>query len=113
MRAADNGISAVIDPLGRMIWSLPLGSEGLLDAQLPRAIAPTLYARFGDGSRRAGGGGGAHRYFEANWCSDTVSQQHDERDQLLTERAFHMPPNHLSLQAAAHNNVVCASALFR
>jgi apolipoprotein N-acyltransferase len=49
VRAANNGISVVIDPLGRMIWSLPLGNEGLLDARLPRAIAPTLYARFGDG----------------------------------------------------------------
>ena len=29
-----NGISAVIDPLGRMIWSLPLGSEGLVDARV-------------------------------------------------------------------------------
>ena len=34
VRTADNGISAVIDPLGRMIWSLPLGSEGLLDARV-------------------------------------------------------------------------------
>jgi apolipoprotein N-acyltransferase len=49
VRAANTGISAVIDPLGRVIRSLPLGNEGLLDARLPRAIAPTLYARFGDG----------------------------------------------------------------
>jgi apolipoprotein N-acyltransferase len=49
VRAANTGISAVVDPLGRIIRSLPLGTEGLLDAPLPRAIAPTLYARFGDG----------------------------------------------------------------
>jgi len=49
VRAANTGISAVVDPLGRIIKSLPLGTEGLLDAPLPRAIAPTLYARFGDG----------------------------------------------------------------
>jgi apolipoprotein N-acyltransferase len=47
-RAANTGISAVIDPVGRIIASLPLGSEGVLDAKLPQAIAPTLYARFGD-----------------------------------------------------------------
>jgi apolipoprotein N-acyltransferase len=49
VRAANTGISAVVDPLGRVIRSLPLGVEGLLDAPLPQAIAPTLYARFGDG----------------------------------------------------------------
>jgi apolipoprotein N-acyltransferase len=49
VRAANTGISAVVDPLGRIIASLPLGTEGLLDAPLPRAIAPTPYARFGDG----------------------------------------------------------------
>jgi apolipoprotein N-acyltransferase len=47
-RAANTGISAVVDPVGRIIKSLPLGSEGVLDAPLPRALAPTLYARFGD-----------------------------------------------------------------
>jgi apolipoprotein N-acyltransferase len=49
VRAANTGISAVIDPLGRVIGSLPLGVEGLLDAPLPQAIAPTPYVRFGDG----------------------------------------------------------------
>ncbi len=48
VRAANTGISAVVDPLGRIVSSLPLGAEGVLDAPLPRAIAPTLYARFGD-----------------------------------------------------------------
>src|SRR5271169_6613266 len=48
VRAANTGISAVVDPFGRIIGSLPLGSEGVLDAKLPRPIAPTLYARFGD-----------------------------------------------------------------
>jgi apolipoprotein N-acyltransferase len=48
VRAANTGISAVIDPVGRVIASLPLGSEGVLDAKLPRAITPTLYARLGD-----------------------------------------------------------------
>lgn len=47
-RAANTGISAVVDPLGRVIKSLPLGSEGVLDSPLPQAIDATLYARAGD-----------------------------------------------------------------
>lgn len=49
VRAANTGISAVVDPLGRVIASLPLGTEGVLDAPLPQAIPPTIYARAGDG----------------------------------------------------------------
>ncbi len=47
-RAANTGISAVIDPLGRIIASLPLASEGVLDAPLPRSLGAPLYVRFGD-----------------------------------------------------------------
>jgi apolipoprotein N-acyltransferase len=47
-RAANTGISAVVDPLGRIVASLPLASEGVLDAPLPRSIAAPIYARFGD-----------------------------------------------------------------
>jgi apolipoprotein N-acyltransferase len=49
VRAANTGISAVIDPVGRLLASLPLGSEGVLDAPLPRALPPTPYSRWGDG----------------------------------------------------------------
>jgi apolipoprotein N-acyltransferase len=49
VRAANTGVSAVIDPFGRVIKSLPLGVEGVLDAPLPRSISPTLYVRTGDG----------------------------------------------------------------
>jgi apolipoprotein N-acyltransferase len=49
VRAANTGISAVVDPAGRVIRSLPLGTEGVLDAPLPRPLEPTFYARFGDG----------------------------------------------------------------
>jgi apolipoprotein N-acyltransferase len=38
----------VIDPLGRIINSLPLGTEGLLDAPLPRPISAPAYTRLGD-----------------------------------------------------------------
>jgi len=48
VRAANTGISAVVDPLGRVVKSLPLGVEGVLDAGLPRALLPTVYARIGD-----------------------------------------------------------------
>ena len=49
VRAANTGISAVVDPLGRVIKSLPLGSEGVLDSALPQPLPRTPYARFGDG----------------------------------------------------------------
>ena len=48
VRAANNGISAVVDPLGRVIQHLSLGTEGVLDSQLPRPLEPTIYARLGD-----------------------------------------------------------------
>jgi apolipoprotein N-acyltransferase len=48
VRAANTGVSAVIDPLGRVVRSLPLGTEGVLDAELPRRTEPPLYARAGD-----------------------------------------------------------------
>ena len=49
LRAANTGISAVVDPLGRVVRSLPLGSEGVLDAGLPQGIEPTIYVRTGNG----------------------------------------------------------------
>jgi apolipoprotein N-acyltransferase len=48
VRAANTGISAVIDPMGRIVARLGLGVEGVLDSGLPAAIAPTIYARSGD-----------------------------------------------------------------
>jgi apolipoprotein N-acyltransferase len=48
VRAANTGISAVIDPVGRIIARLGLGLEGVLDSGLPSAIPPTIYARAGD-----------------------------------------------------------------
>lgn len=47
IRAANTGISAVIDPFGRIVDSLPVGAMGTIDATLPRATAPTLYSRYG------------------------------------------------------------------
>ncbi len=48
VRATPTGISAIIDADGRIIKSLPLGVDGRIDAQLPRAKAPTLFAHFGN-----------------------------------------------------------------
>jgi apolipoprotein N-acyltransferase len=48
VRAANTGISAVVDPLGRIIEKLPLGAEGVVDARLPQPIAPPAYTRVGD-----------------------------------------------------------------
>lgn len=48
VRAANTGISAVVDPLGRIVKSLPLGVEGVLDAPLPQPVAPPFFVRAGD-----------------------------------------------------------------
>ena len=47
-RAANTGISAMIDPLGRITKRLDLGNMGVVDAKLPVALTATPYARFGD-----------------------------------------------------------------
>lgn len=48
VRAANTGISGVIDPVGRIIAALPLGVEGVLDSKLPNAIEPTYFLSVGD-----------------------------------------------------------------
>jgi apolipoprotein N-acyltransferase len=46
IRAANTGISAIVDPYGRVEAELPLGTEGILDGKLPQAIAPPFFANF-------------------------------------------------------------------
>ena len=47
VRAANTGISAVIDPYGRVLAEIGLGESGLIDAKLPKAGPPTFFVRFG------------------------------------------------------------------
>lgn len=47
-RAANTGVSALIDPYGRIVASHPLNAEGVVDGALPAALAPTPYARLGN-----------------------------------------------------------------
>ncbi|MCE2509456.1 MAG: apolipoprotein N-acyltransferase [Alphaproteobacteria bacterium] len=49
VRAANTGISAIVDAHGRVRARLDLGETGALDGPLPGALAPPPYARFGDG----------------------------------------------------------------
>ncbi|EYD71556.1 Apolipoprotein N-acyltransferase / Copper homeostasis protein CutE [Rubellimicrobium mesophilum DSM 19309] len=49
VRAANTGISAMIDGKGRILGSLPLNQAGAIEAPLPPALAPTPYSRWGDG----------------------------------------------------------------
>ena len=48
IRAANTGISAVIDPHGHVRQSLGLGVEGKIDAALPAALPETPWMRWGN-----------------------------------------------------------------
>lgn len=48
VRAANTGISMVVDTYGRILDSLPLGAQGVIDADLPAARKPTFYATIGN-----------------------------------------------------------------
>jgi apolipoprotein N-acyltransferase len=48
IRAANTGVSAVIDAYGRVLASLGLDQQGIIDHPLPPARAPTPYSRWGD-----------------------------------------------------------------
>lgn len=48
IRAANTGISAIIDGKGRTVEELPVFERGLIDGKLPKRIIATLYGRIGD-----------------------------------------------------------------
>jgi apolipoprotein N-acyltransferase len=48
IRAANTGVSAVIDSYGRIREALPLGTQGVIDAAVPEAVSLTFYGRWGD-----------------------------------------------------------------
>ncbi|MGO8737505.1 apolipoprotein N-acyltransferase [Rhodoblastus sp.] len=45
IRAANTGISAIIDPYGRITAYAPLGVEAVIDGEAPKALAPTFFSR--------------------------------------------------------------------
>ena len=47
LRAANTGVSAAIDPVGRITGQIDLGTSGALDVALPAALPETVYARLG------------------------------------------------------------------
>jgi apolipoprotein N-acyltransferase len=48
VRAANTGISAVIDSHGRVLAQLELGRTGTIDSPLPKSLSSTIYATYGD-----------------------------------------------------------------
>lgn len=48
IRAANTGVSAVIDAYGRVLAALDMQQEGIIDHRLPAARDPTPYSRWGD-----------------------------------------------------------------
>ena len=48
VRAANTGVSGVIDSFGRVVAFLDVDKRGVLDSGLPRAAEETVYGRFGN-----------------------------------------------------------------
>ncbi len=48
VRAANSGISALIEPYGQPLTMLSLNERGAMDTLLPEALPPTLYAIYGE-----------------------------------------------------------------
>ncbi|MCK4860336.1 MAG: apolipoprotein N-acyltransferase, partial [Rhodobacteraceae bacterium] len=47
-RSANTGVSAMVDPFGRVIEAIPLGEMGVIDVSLPAPLPETFYSRSGD-----------------------------------------------------------------
>ncbi len=48
VRVANTGVTGVYDARGQRVAELPFGKAAYLDAALPGALPPTIYARFGE-----------------------------------------------------------------
>ncbi|HEY8246473.1 MAG TPA: apolipoprotein N-acyltransferase [Hyphomicrobium sp.] len=48
IRAANNGVSAIVDGQGRVVTMLSLNARGVIDSRIPASIAVPLYATAGD-----------------------------------------------------------------
>ncbi|WP_425044617.1 apolipoprotein N-acyltransferase [Primorskyibacter sp. S87] len=48
LRVANTGVSAMIDPHGKVMRQIPLGQSGYADAALPAPLPPTFYSSSGD-----------------------------------------------------------------
>ena len=48
IRSANNGISFIADPYGRILKQTPLFVQTILAGPVPQPLAPTLYRRYGD-----------------------------------------------------------------
>ncbi|MGB0630365.1 MAG: apolipoprotein N-acyltransferase [Alphaproteobacteria bacterium] len=48
VRAANTGISGLVDAQGRVIASIGLGRQGVVDVSLPPPVPPNVFARFGN-----------------------------------------------------------------
>ncbi|MBU6206209.1 MAG: apolipoprotein N-acyltransferase [Alphaproteobacteria bacterium] len=48
IRATTTGISAVIDAQGHLKYTQPLHTQGVIEADIPPATAPTLFSRYGN-----------------------------------------------------------------
>ena len=47
-RAANSGISMIIDGYGRVVSSLGVGQRGVADGPLPQFVGPTIFAKIGN-----------------------------------------------------------------
>ena len=50
LRAANTGVSAVIDAYGRVLAAIDMQREGVIDHRIPAARQSTPYGRWGDGA---------------------------------------------------------------
>jgi len=48
IRVANSGISGLVDPLGQIVASIPLGKKGIIDVELMESLPTTIFIEFGN-----------------------------------------------------------------